>query len=94
MGSYAVFTGTDGNVNKKNGFEIPNSPNVKFEKMCINRFAGSGNIQNVINGIGGSTATGVKRVALYSNSLGIQPYDEEFDLPNRESYPAYIDMEK
>jgi hypothetical protein len=94
MGSYAVFTGTDGNVNKKNGFEIPKSPNVKFEKMCINRFAGSGNIQNVINGIGGSTSTGVKRVALYNNSLGIQPYDEEFDLPNRESYPAYIDMEK
>jgi hypothetical protein len=94
MGSYAVFTGTDGNVNKKNGFEIPNSPNVKFEKMCITRFAGSGNIQNVINSTGGSTVTGVKRVPLYNNGEGTQPYDEEFDLPNRESYPAYIIMEK
>lgn len=94
MGSYAVFTGTDGNVNKSNGFEIPDSPNVKLEKMCITRFAGSGNIQNVINGIGGSTATGVKRVASYNNGAGIQPYDEEFDLPDRESYPAYIVMEK
>ena len=94
MGSYAVFTGTDGRVNKKNGFEAPNSPNVKLEKMCITRFAGPGNIQNVINGIGGSTATGVKRVALYNNSEGTQPYDEEFDLPNRESYPVYIVMEK
>jgi len=94
MGSYAVLTGTDGNVNKKNGFEVPNSPNVKLEKMCITRFAGSGNIQNVINGIGGSTATGVKRVALYNNGTGIQSYDEEFDLPNRESYPAYIVMDK
>jgi len=92
MGSYAVFTGTDGNVNKKNGFEIPNSPNVKLEKMCITRFAGPGNIQNVINGIGGSTATGVKRVTSYNNGAGTQPYDEEFDLPNRESYPAYIVM--
>lgn len=94
MGSYAVLTGTDGNVNKKNGFEVPNSPNVKLEKMCITRFAGSGNIQNVINGIGGSTATGVKRVALYNNGTGTQPYDEEFELPNRESYPAYIVMDK
>ncbi|GAB3522615.1 hypothetical protein [Emticicia fontis] len=94
MGSYAVFTGTDGKVNKSNGFEIPNSPNVKLEKMCITRFAGPGQIQNVINGIGGSTATGVKRVALYNNSGGTQPYDETFDLPNKESYPAYIVMEK
>lgn len=94
MGSYAVFTGTDGNVNKKNGFEVPNSPNVKLEKMVITRFAGPGNIQNVINGIGGSTATGVKRVALYNDGAGIQPYDEEFDLPERESYPAYIVMDK
>lgn len=92
MGSYAVFTGTDGNVNKKNAFEIPNSPNVKLEKMCITRFAGPGNIQNVINGVGGSTATGVKRVASYNNT-GTQPYDEEFDLPNRESYPSYIVMD-
>jgi hypothetical protein len=94
MGSYAVFTGTDGNVNKKNGFEAPNSPNVKLEKMCITRFAGSGNIQNVINGTGGSTANGTKRVADYNNGEGVQPYDEEFILPNRESYPAYINMEK
>ncbi len=94
MGSYAVFTGTDGKVNKSNGFEIPNSPNVKLEKMCITRFAGPGQIQNVINGTGGSTATGVKRVASYNNSGGIQPFDEVFDLPNRESYPAYIVMEK
>jgi hypothetical protein len=94
MGSYAVFTGTDGNVNKSNGFEVPNSPNVKLEKLCITRFSGSGNIQNVINGIGGSTATGVKRVASYNNGAGIQPYEEEFDLPNRESYPAYIVMDK
>ncbi|MET4142181.1 hypothetical protein [Pedobacter sp. UYP1] len=94
MGSYAVITGTDGHVNKKNGFEIPNSSNVKFEKMIITRFAGPGNIQNVINGIGGSTATGVKRVALYNNGAGIQPYDEEFDLPNRESYPVYIRMDR
>lgn len=94
MGSYAVFTGTDGNVNKKNGFEIPNSPDVKLEKMCITRFAGSGNILNVINSTGGSTATGAKRVAVYNNGEGIQPFDEEFTLPNRESYPAYISMEK
>jgi len=94
MGSYAVFTGTDGNVNKKNGFEIPNSPNVKLEKMCITRFAGSGNIQNVINGTGGSTATGVKRVASYNNGEGTQPFDEEFTLPNKESYPSYISMKK
>ncbi|PWV46576.1 hypothetical protein [Chitinophaga sp. S165] len=94
MGSYAVFTGTDGNVNKKNGFEIPNSPNVTLEKMCITRFAGPGNIQNVINGIGGSTATGVNRVPSYNNGAGTQPYDEEFRLPNRESYPAYIIMDK
>ncbi|MFC0776617.1 hypothetical protein [Flavobacterium sp. HJSW_4] len=94
MGSYAVFTGTDGNVNKKNGFEIPNSPNVKLGKMCITRFAGPGNIQNIINSTGGSTATGAKRVASYSNGEGTQPFDEEFALPNRESYPAYISMEK
>ncbi|NBA88885.1 hypothetical protein GVN16_24125 [Emticicia sp. CRIBPO] len=94
MGSYAVLTGTDGKVNKSNGFEIPNSPNVKLEKMCTTRFAGPGQIQNVINGIGGSTATGVKRVASYNNGGGTQPYDEEFDLPNKESYPAYIVMDK
>ena len=94
MGSYAVLTGTDGKVNKSNGFEVPNSPNVKLEKMCITRFAGPGQIQNVINGIGGSTATGVKRVALYNNGAGTQSYDEAFDLPNRESYPAYIVMDK
>lgn len=94
MGSYAVFTGTDGNVNKKNGFEVPNTPNVKLEKMCITRFAGSGNIQNVINSKGGSTETGAKRVALYNNESGVLPYDEEFTLPNRESYPAYINMEE
>lgn len=94
LGSYAVFTGTDGNVNKKNGFEAPNSPNVKLDKMCITRFAGPGNILNVINGIGGSTATGVKRVALYNNGEGIQPFDEVFDLPNPQSYPAYIAMDK
>lgn len=94
MGSYAVLTGTDGKVNKSNGFEVPNSPNVKLEKMCITRFAGPGQIQNVINGIGGSTATGVKRVAIYNNGSGTQSYDEAFDLPNRESYPAYIVMDK
>lgn len=94
MGSYAVFTGTDGNVNKKNGFEVPNTPNVKLEKMCITRFAGPGNIQNVINSTGGSTATGAKRVAVYNNESGIQPFDEEFVLPSRESYPVYINMEK
>lgn len=94
LGSYAVFTGTDGNVNKKNGFEVPNSPNVKLEKMCITRFAGPGNIQNVINSTGESTATGAKRVKLYNNDKGIQPFDEEFSLPNQESYPAYIEMEK
>ncbi len=89
MGSYAVFTGTDGNVNKKNGFEIPNTPGVKLEKMCVTRFSGPGNILNVINGTGGSTATGVKRVALYTNGAGAQPYDEEFILPARESYPGH-----
>lgn len=94
LGSYAVFTGTDGNVNKKNGFEIPNSPNVKLEKMCITRFAGPGNIQDVINSTGGTTATGAKRVAFYNNGEGTQPYDEEFTLPNRESYPVFIEMEK
>jgi len=93
MGSYAVFTGTDGNVNKSNGFEAPNSPLVKLEKMCITRFAGPGNILHVINGIGGSTATGVKRVALYQNGQGTQPYDEVFDLPAAESFPAYIAMD-
>lgn len=94
MGSYAVFTGNNGIVNKKNGFEVPNTPNVKLEKICITRFAGPGNILNVINGTGGSTATGVKRVALYNNGTGIPPYDEEFNLPNAESYPAYISMDK
>lgn len=94
MGSYAVFTGTDGNVNKKNGFEVPNTPNVKLEKMCTTRFAGPGNIQNVINGTGGSTAAGAKRVALYNNGEGVHPFEEEFTLPNHESYPAYIIMKK
>jgi len=93
MGSYAVFTGNNGIVNKKNGFELPNSPNVKFEKMITTRFAGQGNILTVVNGIGGSTVNGVQRVALYNNGTGTQPYDETFDLPNRESYPAYIIME-
>ncbi len=92
MGSYAVFTGTDGNVNKKNGFEVPNSLNVKMEKMTITRFAGTGNIQSVINGMGGSTINGTKRVAFYSNS-GAQPFDEVFVLPSNESYPTYIEME-
>jgi len=94
MGSYAVFTGTDGHVNKKNGFEAPDSPGVILEKMCTTRFAGPGNILNVINGTGGSTATGVNRVASYNNGAGTQPYDETFDLPNKASYPAYIVMEK
>lgn len=95
MGSYAVLTGTDGHVNKKNGFEIPNTPNVTLEKMNTTRFAGSGNIQNVINSTGGSTATGLKRVASYNNNpKGTQPYDEVFELPNKESYPAYIIMGK
>jgi hypothetical protein len=94
MGSYAVFTGTDGKVNKQNGFEIPNTPNVKLEKMVTTRFSGPGNIQNVINGTGGSTASGVKRVASYQNGSGLQPYDEKFVLPNPESYPKYIMMEK
>ncbi|MDR2038917.1 MAG: hypothetical protein LBQ60_13425 [Bacteroidales bacterium] len=93
FGSYAVFTGTDGNVNKKNGFEVPNTPNVKIEKMCITRFSGPGNILNVINGTGGSTASGAKRVPLYNNGPGTQPFDEEFDLPDRISWPAYIVME-
>ncbi len=92
LGSYAVFTGTDGNVNKKNAFEVPNTPNVKLEKMCTTRFAGSGNIQNVINGIGGSTIDGVKRVEIYNNELGTQPFDEMFELPKRESWPKYIEM--
>lgn len=94
MGSYAVFTGTDGNVNKKNGFEVPNAPNVTLEKMCITRFAGPGNIQNVVDGIGGSTAGGTRRVALYNNHGGTQPFEEEFELPNGESYPEYIEMGK
>jgi len=94
MGSYAVFTGTDGKVNKKNGFEIPNAPNVRLEKMVITKFAGPGNIQNVLNATGGSTETGVKRVASYGNGPGQQPYDEEFVLPAAESYPAYIEMSK
>ena len=93
FGSYAVFTGTDGNVNKKNAFEVPNTPGVKIEKMNVTRFAGPGNILNVINGIGGSTADGVRRVALYNNSNGTQPFDEEFNLPNRVSWPSYIGME-
>lgn len=93
MGSYAVFTGTDGNVNKKNAFEVPNTSGVKLEKMCTTRFAGSGNIQNVINATGGSTSDGVKRVASYNNGSGTQPYDEKFEIPNKESYPSYIKME-
>ncbi|MDL2264995.1 hypothetical protein LJC43_01230 [Parabacteroides sp. OttesenSCG-928-G21] len=93
FGSYAVFTGTDGKVNKRNAFEAPNTPNVILEKMCITRFSGPGNILNVINGTGGSTADGAKRVALYNNGSGTQPYDEVFDLPNRQSWPAYIVME-
>jgi hypothetical protein len=91
MGSYAVFTGTDGNVNKDNAFEAPNTPNVKLEKMVITKFAGPGNILNVINGIGGTTKTGVKRVELY-NRNGTPPFDEEFSLPDKESYPSYIEM--
>lgn len=94
LGSYAVFTGTDGHVNKKNGFEIPNSPNVTLEKMCTNRFAGTGNIQNVINGLGGSTADGVRRVASYKSGDGTQSFDENFTLPSNESFPAYIVMDK
>ncbi|MEJ7559103.1 MAG: hypothetical protein WKF66_12405 [Pedobacter sp.] len=94
MGSYAVFTGTDGKVNKRNGFEVPNSPNVRLDKMVTTRFSGPGNIQSVINGTGGSTASGVKRVASYQNGAGIQPYDEKFELPNPKSYPAYIVMEQ
>lgn len=93
MGSYAVFTGTDGDVNKKNAFEVPNTPNVMLEKMCTTRFAGNGNIQNVINGTGGSTIDGVKRVDRYNNGLGEQPFDEVFELPNKESWPEYIEME-
>lgn len=92
MGSYAVFTGTDGNVNKKNAFEAPNTPNVMLEKMCTTRFAGNGNIQNVINGTGGSTIDGVKRVVMYNNGLGEEPFDEVFELPNKESWPEYIEM--
>ena len=94
FGSNAVFTGTDGNVNKKNAFEVPNAPNVKIEKMVVTRFSGPGNILNVINGTGESTAGGAKRVALYNNNAdGTQPYDEVFDLPNKVSWPAYIIME-
>lgn len=93
LGSYAVFTGTDGNVNKHNAFEVPNAPNVIMEKMTTTRFAGSGNIQHVINGIGGSTKEGTQRVAIYNNGAGVQPYDEEFTLPDKESYPAFIKME-
>ncbi|RYY56948.1 MAG: hypothetical protein EOO09_04510 [Chitinophagaceae bacterium] len=94
LGSYAVFTGTDGKVNKSNAFEVPNHPGVVLEKMCITRFAGPGQIRNVVNGIGGSTATGVKRVASYSNGSGTQPYDETFGLPDGVSYPEYIEMGK
>lgn len=93
FGSYAVFTGTDGNVNKQNAFEVPNTPGVKMEKMNVTRFAGPGNILNVINGTGGSTTSGVKRVSLYNNGSGTQPFDEEFNLPDRMSWPAYIVME-
>lgn len=93
FGSYAVFTGTDGNVNKKNAFEVPNTPGVTIEKMCITRFSGPGNMLNVINGTGGSTADGVRRVASYSNGAGRQPYDETFTLPDPISWPSYITME-
>jgi hypothetical protein len=94
MGSYAVFTGTDGKVNKSNGFEIPNTPKVQLDKMVTTRFSGPGNIQNVINGTGGSTANGVKRLRSYQDGSGIQPYDEKFDMPDSKSYPEYIVMEK
>lgn len=93
FGSYAVFTGTDGNVNKKNAFEVPNVPGVTIEKMCITRFSGPGNMLNVINGTGGGTADGVKRVTSYNNGAGTQPYDEIFTLPDRTSWPSYITME-
>ena len=93
LGSYAVFTGTDGNVNKDNAFEVPNTPNVKLEKMVITKFAGPGNILSVVNGIAGSTETGVKRLDIYNNGDGKQPYDEEFELPDSQSYPEYIKME-
>ncbi|MDR2232382.1 MAG: glycoside hydrolase family 16 [Tannerella sp.] len=93
FGSYAVFTGTDGYVNKKNGYEAPNEPNVKIEKMVTTRFSGPGQIQNVINGIGGSTENGTKRVAVYHNGEGTQPFDEDYKLPDRESWPEYIRME-
>ncbi len=89
FGSYAVFTGTDGNVNKQNAFEVPNTPKVKMEKLNTTRFAGPGNILHVINGTGGSTATGVKRVAIYNQSPGMQPYNENFELPDKRSWPAY-----
>lgn len=93
FGSYAVFTGTDGNVNKKNAFEVPNAPGVAIEKLCITRFSGPGNILSVVNGTGGSTADGVQRIASYNNGEGIQPYDEIFTLPDRVSWPSYITME-
>lgn len=93
FGSYAVFTGTDGNVNKRNAFEVPKTPEVKIEKMCITRFSGPGNILNVINFMGGSTAEGVQRVSIYNNGLGTQPFDEQFELPANESWPYYIEME-
>ena len=93
FGSYAVFTGTDGNVNKRNAFEVPKTPEVKIEKMCITRFSGPGNILNVINFMGGSTADGVQRVSIYNNGLGTQPFDEQFELPANESWPYYIEME-
>jgi len=94
MGSYAVFTGTDGSVNKRNAFEAPNAPNVNMEKMVITRFNGTGNILSVINGIGESTvSSGAKRIALYNNNAdGVQPYDEAFDMPDKASWPAYIKM--
>jgi hypothetical protein len=93
FGSYAVFTGTDGNVNKRNAFEVPKTPEVKIEKMCITRFSGPGNILNVINLMGGSTAEGVQRVSIYNNGIGTQPFDEQFELPANESWPYYIEME-
>lgn len=93
FGSYAVFTGTDGNVNKRNAFEVPNNPKVKIEKMCTTRFSGSGNISNVVNQTGCSTAEGVQRISEYNDDQGIEPFDEQFDLPDKESWPYYMEWE-
>ncbi len=93
FGSYAVFTGTDGNVNKRNAFEVPNNPKVKIEKMCTTRFSGSGNISNVVNQTGCSTAEGVQRISEYNDDQGIEPFDEQFDLSDKESWPYYMEWE-